>query len=341
MEEVGVKWVVVDFLDRFPKRALFQSCLWYSFHAGSKCQAALCMAVLLATLLCPFPMSVGVSSKRARLRKAADFLVRLYNEELHLVAEGPEYPQKVTYWIYSDNLLCAYALRPYAPRIAREIKKTVFRLIDEVGMPGKFEVLFGYEIPDEIGASWPDNNYTVGEGYVIKFDKANGTALQTEEYADLCFYEALNQYLKGNKTGAESLWQIGYGKFDGKGFYDKATASDGCYANYKLALCLYTAKALGMKEEGLKAVEERLWEMQDDETGGIIALCSLNGTPVGTPNTETTALTLLAYDNWLVWRVWRLNPRLIHPVVWIVCAILITVPIVVFVARRLLRGEKS
>ena len=313
-------------------------------HAGSRCQAALCIAVLLAALLYPFPTSVGVSSKRAKLRKAADFLIRLYNEDLHLVAEGPKYPQNVTYWIYSDNLLCAYALRPYAPRIAREIEKTVFRLIDEVGMPGKFEVLFGYEIPDEIGAPWPDNNYTVGEGYVIKFDKANGTALPTEEYADLCFYEALNQYLKGNKSGAKSLWQKGYGKFDGRGFYDKATASDGCYANYKLALCLYTAKALGIKEEGLKAVEERLWEMQemqDDETGGIIALCSLNGTPVGTPNTETTALTLLAYDDWLIWRVWRLNPRLIHPVVWIVCAILITVPMVVFVAWRLLRGEKS
>jgi len=95
------------------------------------------------------------------------------------------------------------------------------------------------------------------------------------------------------------------------------------------------------QEDGLEAVEERLWEMQDDETGGIIALCSLNGTPVGTPNTETTALTLLAYDNWLVWRVWRLNPRLIHPVVWIVCAIPVTALIVVFVAWRLLRGEKS
>ena len=302
--------------------------------------AVLCMAVLLAALLCPLPTSVGVSSKRARLRRAADFLVRLYDEELHLVAEGPVYPQNVTYWIYSDNLLCAYALRPYAPRIAREIEKTVSRLIEEVGMPGKFEVLFGYEIPDEIGASWPDNNYTVGEGYVIKFDKANGTALQTGEYADLCFYEALNQYLKGNKTGAESLWQIGYGMFDGKGFYDKATISDGYYANYKLALCLYTAKALGMKEEGLKEVEERLWEMQDNKTGGIIALCSLDGAPAGTPNTETTALTLLAYDNWLIWLVWRLSPRLIHPVVWIVCAILVIIPVVVFVVWRLLRGER-
>ena len=331
---------MVDFLDRFPKRALFQAYLWHPLHAGPRCQAALCMAILLAAPLCPLTTSVEVSQKRARLRRAADFLVRLYNEELHLVAEGRGYPQNVTYWIYSDNLLCAYALRPYAPRIAREIEKTVFRLIREIGMPGKFEVLFGYEIPDEIGASWPDNNYTVGEGYVIKFDKANGTALQTEEYADLCFYEALNQYLKGNKSEARTLWQTGYGMFDGKGFYDRATVSDGYYANYKLALCLYTAKALGMKEDGLKEVEERLWEMQDNKSGGIIALCFLNGTPVGTPNTETTALTLLAYDNWLICRVWRLNPRLIHPVVWIVCAILITVPIAVFVARRLLRGGR-
>ena len=106
--------------------------------------AVLCMAVLLAAFLCPLTTSVGASQKRARLERAADFLVERYNEELHLVAEGRGYPQNVTYWIYSDNLLCAYALRPYAPRIAREIKKTVSRLINEVGMPGKFEVLFGY-----------------------------------------------------------------------------------------------------------------------------------------------------------------------------------------------------
>ena len=246
----------------------------------------------------------------SRIERAYNFLISLYNPNLGLVCESYEAPFNTTYWIYSDNLIVSYALAPYSPYHSRIINETVRRYMVEadVGMPHKFEVLFGYDIPDEISSS---NIYVIEEheDYVIKIDRADGEPLRIEDYADLCFYKALDCYFEGESDSAKRYFETGYNMFDGIGFYDKATREDGLYANYKLALCIYTAKVLGLSREdypALAIMERQLWEAQD-ERGGIVTHRDLEGNLIGLANAETTALTLLIYNDELIR---SLNPNL-------------------------------
>jgi hypothetical protein len=69
---------------------------------------------------------------------------------------------------------------------------------------------------------------------------------------------------------------------------------DGKYANYKLALILYASKVLSLTISNYTKIEDKLWSMQQSN-GGITSLSDLNGNPIGSANTETTAMALLPY----------------------------------------------
>ena len=268
------------------------------------------LGLAIVILLSIFGNVDGGFPNSSQIERAYNFLISLYNPNLGLVCESYEAPFNTTYWIYSDNLIVSYALAPYSPYYSRIINETVRRYMVEagVGMPHKFEVLFGYDIPDTILSS---NVYIIEDhgNYVIKIDRADGEPLRVEDYADLCFYKALDCYFEGEFDRAKHHFEIGYNMFDGIGFYDKATKVDGLYANYKLALCIYTAKVLGLSREeypALDIMERRLWEAQN-ERGGIITHRDLEGNLVGLANAETTALTLLIYNDELIR---SLNPNL-------------------------------
>ena len=261
----------------------------------------LCMVMLVFSVI-PASAFTNDFPSSEQLESAYSFLISLYNPDLRLVSESYEAPYNTTYWIANDNLLVAYALAPYSPYHAKKINETVFDYMLETGFPHKVEVLFGYDIPDTIGAS---NHYVVEEtaNYRVMIDKADGEPLVVEDYADLCFYKALDLFFAGDLESAIRYFEVGYNMFDGIGFYDKATQDDGLYANYKLALCLYTAKVLGLdwdKYPALYVMERRLWEAQDNQTGGIITHRDLNGSLTGLANAETTAYALLVYNDSLI-----------------------------------------
>jgi hypothetical protein len=92
---------------------------------------------------------------------------------------------------------------------------------------------------------------------------------------------------------AVSLW-------NGKGLDDWSfRIVDGFYSNQKLALLLYTAKVLGVQSPTFLEIERHLWSMQQID-GGLTALSNSEGKPMGSSNAETTALTLLVYNDALV-----------------------------------------
>jgi hypothetical protein len=119
-------------------------------------------------------------------------------------------------------------------------------------------------------------------------------------YANALIYKSLNSYLKGNLTEAKQYFNETLALWDGKGIYDNATVYDGKYANYKLALLVYASKVLNIPIDS--AIEQKLWSMQQPN-GGITSLAGLDGNPVGTANAETTAMTLLIYNNQLIWEI--------------------------------------
>jgi hypothetical protein len=84
-----------------------------------------------------------------------------------------------------------------------------------------------------------------------------------------------------------------------KGINDLATQNESTYANYKLALILYASKVLNLTIGNYTQIEEKLWSMQQPN-GGITSLSDLNCNPIGSANAETTAMTLLPYNNELV-----------------------------------------
>jgi len=262
----------------------------------------LCIAMLMFSVI-PTSSQTNDFPSFEQLEMAYEYLISLYNPDLGLTCDAHFSPFNTTYWI-NVNLLVAYALAPYSPYHAKKINETVFdyMLRPDIGFPLKAEVMLGYDIPDTIGAY---HQYVVEktENYTIMMDKADGEPLVVEDYADLCFYKALDLFFEGKLEDAIRYFEIGYDMFDGIGFYDLATKVRGTYGTYELAICLYTAKVLGLdwdKYPALDVMERRLWEAQDNETGGIITQRDLNGTLVGGANSETTAYALLVYNDSLI-----------------------------------------
>lgn len=127
----------------------------------------------------------------------------------------------------------------------------------------------------------------------------SSTPLLWEQYGDTLIYQSLNNYLIGNRTGAEYYFFKAYRMWDGKGIYDLTTQKEGKYTSFKLALILYASKVLSLTIGNYTRIEDKMWSMQQ-ANGGIISLANLNGNPIGSANTETTAMALLPYNNELI-----------------------------------------
>jgi hypothetical protein len=244
---------------------------------------------------------------------AVNYLTNHYNPAIGLLFEsedtgiknfgGCNYTHNQIYWIYSDNFIATWALSPYESQMSDMINQTIQS--HHLSQSHFFEVLFGQPIPMN-----PSNAvYQIIEqhlDWVIMAEVHNSSfLLQWEDYGDTLIYHSLNLYLRGNRTEAEDYFDQAYRMWDGTGINDTATKTDGEYANFKLALILYASKILNLPIGNYTQIEDRLWSMQQ-ENGGITSLADVNGYPIGSANTETTAITLLIYNDELISRIQNL-----------------------------------
>jgi hypothetical protein len=246
-------------------------------------------------------------SSESKLTRAVSYLRSHFNEAIGLICEsedegirtidGVNYSHNQIYYLYSDNLLSTWALRPYETQISNRTNQTI--LSYEIPQSGLFEVLFGTTVPVNISTG----SQLVIRQYADKIIMAefhnSSTPLLWEQYGDTLIYQSLNAFLKGNRAAAEYYFNQSVTMWDGKGIYDLSTQKDGKYANYKLALILYASRVLNLKIEDFTRIEERLWNMQQTN-GGITSLADLNGNPTGSANAETTAIALLPYNSELI-----------------------------------------
>ena len=151
---------------------------------------------------------------------------------------------------------------------------------------------------------------------VVALNLYNGTVdssnyLDYPSYGDALVYEAINYYVQGYPLNwCDNLYMQAYNMFDGKGVADAHFQSTSEYDNMKLALLIFGAKVLNLNVD-LTAIEQQLWSAQKTsgvEIGGITSLMNSSGQPIGTANGETTALTLLAYDDNLISQIQSERP---------------------------------
>jgi len=287
------------------------------------------LVVLVGMLTVLFRLQVANTdastlSISARLTQAEGFLERLYNPSMGLCRETlvGDYPHEIaasnrtsyarltneTYWIASDNFLDSLALKPYNLTLSENISQTCSIYYNGSYFP--YQIMQGGNISLTLHTP---NTYVLENtsDHVIALNLYNGTIDNTTylDYptcGDALVYEALNYYVQGYPLDwCNNLYMEAYNMFDGKGVADSAfynsnsTPSARVYANMKLALLVFGARVLNLSVS-LTGIEQQLWSAQNmngTEMGGITSLMNSSGQRVGTANGETTALTLLAYDN--------------------------------------------
>lgn len=241
---------------------------------------------------------------------AVGYLKSHFNETIGLIYEsedigiqtisGLNYTHNQIYYICSDNFLAMWALKPYEPQISIKINQT----IQSYGIKQSwfFEVLVGKTIPLNISTGIQLVVKQYQDKIILAEFHNTSTPLLWEQYGNTLVYQSLNLFFRGNRTGAEYYFYKAYKMWDGKGIYDLATKQEGKYANYKLALILYASKILGLSIGNYTKIKEKLWSMQQ-ANGGITSLADINGNPIGSANTETTAMALLPYNDELISRM--------------------------------------
>ncbi len=281
----------------------------------------------------PTPMLMPSPSQ---LSQAANYLEQLYNPSIGLCREtSTSESQNETivacdsqrynsttdkiYWIASDNYLESLALKPYNPALSDSIKQkcdsylqnsTLQCSLNLQGLPYyPYQIMEGNEIPLTLHVL---NNYTLEQtsDHIVALNMSNGeinnsTYLDYPTHGDILVYEAINYYIQGYPLDwCRGLYMDAYNMFDGKGIADAhhtAPLNNSQYDNMKLALLLFGAKVLNLNVN-LTQIESQLWLAQKP-SGGITSCMDSTGKPTGTANGETTAFTLLAYDDNLIGQI--------------------------------------
>jgi hypothetical protein len=240
--------------------------------------------------------------KVSRVDLAVNYLkTSQFNSSLSLCREAPHVAPN-TYWVVGDNLLAYKAFELAGESsYANAVKSKIMELANTYNLPkdGKgLPVSYAHEAV--IGDVVPYIPFRGGreyslykDAYELKTVIYDGSQMTDwQQYADLLIYASLSYHWQGMEADALNCFNQAKDMWDGMGLMDKWTAQYGLYSTYKLSLLYYDSVILKQKVPG--AVIRRIWQQQDSD-GGIITEYDFNGNPVGDTNTETTAITVIAF----------------------------------------------
>ena len=269
---------------------------------------------LLVLLLLAMPVFPARAQPFAEnVAKAEEYLVNHFNPSIGLIYEsedpgehwlsheqtGYRWGYNQTYWLYSDNLFAYLALRHDFPQISRRIQDA----IRSYRQPPSdlFEVLTGERINLPLHNA-QDLMVAKDQVHVIMIRRHNATSIALGVYVDFWMYLALERALEGDLLGASSLVRQAEWLWRGNGLWDWSfTIYDHMFSNQKLALLIFTSRAIGVSLEHEAEMEAHLWSMQNSD-GGVTSLSYPTGKKAGSANAETTALAILMYDQSLLSR---------------------------------------
>jgi len=232
----------------------------------------------------------------------------LENQELDssglLVASNGDNPDSKMIYLTHDNYLAMKALYICKSGLADKIRKVLGKY--DITSDTRYSVLFG----DPYNFSKPPNylrkiivgtiNYA-NKTYTIAVDRLNTSSplVNWTGYADWVALMGINYLLKGNTSGALTMYNKLLDIWDGYGFNDSATGDT--YSTYKVALAVYITRL--MESYGLDINHTLLEEwlgiirgLQAGDGGFYTDYRVINGTVihVGSENVETTSLVVIS-----------------------------------------------
>jgi hypothetical protein len=227
-----------------------------------------------------------------QIQNGVKFLRDRYNPQVNLLNESLIVAPNI-YWLTNDNVLAAYALEQIGSTESKELASSIKKGLEIYGYKrnGFIEVIWGEKIDFPPKVAQPEKIF-INELITIQHEAHTGSEfLDWQEYSDLSFMGALNNYNQGKKSEAIEIFQNALAQFDGIGFKDKAFNNN--YETYKIALAIYSAHKIEFELNNEVDLINILLSMQS-ENGGFYTHYLDPKHPVGDMNTETTALSLLA-----------------------------------------------
>jgi hypothetical protein len=146
------------------------------------------------------------------LAAARDWMLRLYDQSFGLFRAAPyAKPDCNTFWLYNDNHLVFSTLKYYCA------VNPNFRSARIVVLDG--QTMSYHRNPNMTETIEQRGNMVVMNEYTPQ----TGAPIPVGQYSDIDFYDAINQFNSGNKTGAVTAFQLAEKTFwDGVGFKDKS-----------------------------------------------------------------------------------------------------------------------
>jgi hypothetical protein len=249
-----------------------------------------------------------------------------------------------TFWLMSDNIIAMYALLPWRPDISQKINATYQRY--NTPSSNHFESLFGQPVMQDAIANDYIVNSTRTSAVLIRVH--NGTVFYNDQHADALIYHALSLHYLGREVEARTEYNTALNMFNSTCVVDpgvlqtqilhpwEAPSDISNCMNMKISLLLYGAEVLNVTLPNFSRIEQLLWSMQQ-ANGGITTLADGHGNRKGSANAETTALTLLIYNQALITRL-RNNvatiPEYPSAQILILAATLTTIAPILLIHRR-------
>ena len=240
----------------------------------------------------PMTETSSIRSLCPEIQNGVEFFRDRYNPQVNLLNESPKVAPNI-YWLTNDNVLAAYVLDQIGSAESIELASSIQKGLEIYGYKenGLIEVIWGEKIDFPPKVAQPEKIF-IDELITIQHEAHIGSEfMDWQEYSDLSFMGALNDYNQGKTSEAIEVFQNTFAQFDGIGFKDKAFNNN--YETYKIALAIYTAHKIDIELKNEVDLINTLLSLQS-ENGGFYTHYLDRTHPVGDTNTETTALSLLA-----------------------------------------------
>ena len=227
------------------------------------------------------------------LAAAKNWMLRMYDPSFGLFRCCPyAQPDCNNFWLYNDNHLVFSTLKYYC---AVDSQFPISRIVILDG-----QVVPCLRNPNALATIEQRGNMFVKNEYTPQ----SGAPIQVGQYADIDFYDAINQFNYGHTAEAVNAFQKAERTFwDGTGFKDRSW--DGLYQLFKNCVYLIAAKTIGITAQYSVQCQARIISGQTFalnrpdfplQSGGVMTEYDSNLNPTGDTNQETTTLACRCFQ---------------------------------------------
>ncbi len=231
--------------------------------------------------------------------KAYEYLVNRYNAHYGLIRENENLDR---YWLWSDNVLAARALKDYNYSLYANITNTIRSYIQNYHI--EFHTAWTALIDPTSIVQQPSFMSPINKNLTDKIlysDYGGSYELPCTDYADIAFLKSIYLYEINKINDSKTCYDQGINMFDGIGFKDKAFAHDGYrYSTYKVALWKIATDIVDLSDSKeakhiISSLQNLiLAKVQNNETGGVYTFYLPNFLHSNQTNVETTSLAIMA-----------------------------------------------